>query len=197
MPPAVYLPMAQLLADNIFPSGSVSVRSAAGSPALLIRSLTEALSAVDPDVSLTFRPLKDQVDARLVRERVLALLGGFFGALALLLAGIGLYGVTSYAVTLRRGEIGVRMALGADVSRVLRLVLGRAARLVVFGVVIGTGLSLWLAKFVSTLLFGLEARDVATLAAAVAMMSVVGTLAAFLPAWRAARIDPVEVLREG
>ena len=152
---------------------------------------------MDPDVSLSFRPLRDQVDARLVRERVLALLGGFFGGLALLLAGIGLYGVTSYAVTLRRGEIGVRMALGADVARVLRLVLGRAARLVAFGVVIGAGLSLWLAKFVSSLLFGLEARDVATLAAAVAMMAAVGTLAAFLPAWRAARIDPVEVLREG
>ena len=71
--------------------------------------------------------------------------------------------MTSYAVTLRRGEIGVRMALGADVSRVLRLVLGRAAWLVVFGVAIGAGLSLWLAKFVSALLFGLEARDVATL----------------------------------
>jgi putative ABC transport system permease protein len=197
MPPTVYLPIAQLPADNMFPNAAVSVRTATGSPALLVRPLSQALSAVDPDVSLSFRPLKDQVDARLVRERVLALLGGFFGALALLLAGIGLYGVTSYAVTLRRGEIGVRMALGADASRVLRLVLGRAARLVVFGVVIGTGLSLWLAKFVSALLFGLEARDVATLAAAVAMMAVVGTLAAFLPAWRAARIDPIEVLREG
>jgi putative ABC transport system permease protein len=197
MPPTVYLPLAQLDANNVFPSGAVSVRSAAGSPALLIRSLTDTLSAVDPDVSLSFRPLKDQVDARLVRERVLALLGGFFGALALLLAGIGLYGVTSYAVTLRRGEIGVRMALGADVSRVLRLVLGRAARLVVAGVVIGAGLSLWLATFVSSLLFGLEARDVATLGSAVGLMAVVAILAAFLPAWRAARIDPVEVLREG
>ena len=193
MPPTVYLPIAQLPADNVFPNGAVSVRAAAGSPALLVRALSEALSAVDPDVSLSFRPLKDQVDARLVRERVLALLGGFFGGLALLLAGVGLYGVTSYAVTLRRAEIGVRMALGADVSRVLRLVLGRAAWLVVFGVAIGTGLSLWLARFVSALLFGLEARDVTTLVAAVAMMTAVGTLAAFLPAWRAARIDPVEV----
>jgi putative ABC transport system permease protein len=197
MPPTVYLPIAQLPADNVFPNGAVSVRAAAGSPALLVRALSEALTAVDPDVSLSFRPLRDQVDARLVRERVLALLGGFFGTLALLLAGVGLYGVTSYAVTLRRGEIGVRMALGADMSHVLRLVLGRAAWLVAFGVAIGTGLSLWLAKFVRSLLFGLEARDVATLAAAIAMMAAVGTLAAFLPAWRAARIDPVEVLREG
>ncbi len=195
LPPTVFLPMAQ--SEDVFKGGSISVRAAVASPATLVRSVTEALSAVDPDVSLSFQPLRDQVDARLVRERVLALLGGFFGALALLLAGVGLYGVTSYAVTLRRGEIGVRMALGADVARVLRLVLGRAARLVACGVVIGAGLSLWLAKFVSTLLFGLEARDLATLAAAVVLMAVVGTLAAFLPAWRAARIDPVEVLREG
>ena len=197
MPPTVYLPLAQLPADEMFPNGAISVRSAVASPALLVRALSTALSAVDPDVSLSFKPLKEQVDARLVRERVLALLGGFFGGLALLLAGIGLYGVTLYAVTLRRGEIGVRIALGADTSRVLRMVLGRAARLVVLGVVAGIGLSLWLAKFVSALLFGLEPRDVATLAAAVAMMVVVGTLAAFLPAWRAARIDPIEVLREG
>jgi predicted permease len=197
MPPTVYLPMAQLPPDSVFPNGAVGVRATAGSPTLLIRGLSEALSAVDPDVSMSFRPLKDQVDARLVRERVLALLGGFFGALALLLAGVGLYGVTSYAVTLRRAEIGVRMALGADVSRVLRLVLGRAAWLVAFGVAIGTGLSLWLARFVSALLFGLEPRDVTTLVTGVAMMAAVGTVAAFLPAWRAARIDPVEVLREG
>ncbi len=168
MPPTVYLPMAQLPPTTCFPTAPSAFARRPARRHCWFAGLSEALSAVDPDVSLSFRPLKDQVDARLVRERVLALLGGFFGALALLLAGVGLYGVTSYAVTLRRGEIGVRMALGADVSRVLRLVLGRAAWLVVFGVVIGTGLSLWLAKFVSALLFGLEARDLATLAAAVA-----------------------------
>jgi predicted permease len=195
LPPTVFLPMAQ--SEDVFKGGSISVRAAVASPATLVRSLTEALSAVDPDVSLSFQPLRDQVDARLVRERVMAMLGGFFGGLALLLAGVGLYGVTSYGVNLRRAEIGVRMALGADVKRVLRLVLGRAAWLVAAGSAIGAGLSVWLATYVATLLYGLEARDVATLVGAIALMASVGTLAAFLPAWRAARIDPVEVLREG
>jgi ABC-type antimicrobial peptide transport system permease subunit len=195
LPPTVFLPMAQ--SDEVFKGGTISVRAAVASPATLVRSLTDALSAVDPDVSLSFLPLRDQVDARLVRERVMAMLSGFFGGLALLLAGVGLYGVTSYSVNLRRGEIGVRMALGADVRRVLRLVLGRAAWLVVAGSAIGAGLSLWLAKYVATLLYGLEPRDAGTLAAAVVLMAVVGTVAALLPAWRASRIDPVEVLREG
>ncbi len=195
LPATVYLPMAQ--SEEVFKGGAISVRAAVASPATLVRSLTEALSAVDPDVSLAFQPLRDQVDARLARERVMAMLSGFFGGLALLLAGVGLYGVTSYGVNLRRAEIGVRMALGADVTRVLQLVLGRAAWLVVAGTAIGAGLSLWLAKYVATLLYGLEPRDVATFIVAVALMAAVGTVAAFLPAWRASRIDPVEVLREG
>ena len=132
----------------------------------------------------------------MVRERVMAMLGGFFGVLALLLSAVGLYGVTSYSVNLRRGEIGVRMALGADISRVLRLVLGGATRLVLIGVAVGIGLSLWLATFVGPLLYGLESRDPATLVAAVLVMLIIGTAAAFVPAWRAARIEPIEVLRE-
>jgi hypothetical protein len=194
IPPTIFIPMAQ--SPDVFPSGAVSVRAAV-EPSSLVRSLTEALTNVDPDVSLSFRPLRDQVGARMVRERVMAMLGGFFGLLALLLSAVGLYGVTSYSVNLRRAEIGVRMALGADVSKVLRLVLGRSTRLVVAGVAIGAALSLWLAKFVGTLLYGLEARDTATLVTAILVMVAIGTTAAFIPAWRAARIDPVEVLREG
>jgi putative ABC transport system permease protein len=197
VPPTVFLPMAQLGPDEVWPFGAISVRAAGGSPASLTRGLTAALSKVDPGVSLRFKLLSDQVNAGLVRERVLAMLSGFFGALALLLAGVGLYGVTSYAVSLRRTEIGVRMALGADPRRVLRLVLGRVAVLVACGVAIGTVLSLWVARFVGELLFGLEPRDPATLGGAVVVLVAVGALAAWLPAWRAARIDPSEVLREG
>ena len=194
MPAAIFLPLAQ--SPHVFPSGTVSVRTSVAASSLL-RPLAGALAEVDPDVTIAFRPLSDQVDARIVRERVMAMLGAFFGALALLLSAVGLYGVTSYAVTLRRAEIGVRMALGADLSRVLRLVLGRSARLVAIGVAIGAALSLWLARYVGPLLYGLEPDDPATLAAAAAVMAAVGTAAALLPAWRAARIDPVEVLREG
>jgi predicted permease len=194
IPPTIFIPLAQ--SDQVFPFGAVNVRTAVA-PSSLIRPLTDALTKVDPDISIAFRPLSEQVGARIVRERVMAMLAGFFGVLALLLSAVGLYGVTSYSVNLRRAEIGVRMALGADVSRVLRLVLGRSTRLVVAGVAIGVGLSLWLSTFVGSLLYGLEPRDTATLAVAVTVMLLIGTAAAFVPAWRAARIEPIEVLREG
>ena len=147
-------------------------------------------------MSLRFRLLSDQVSAGMIRERVLAMLSGFFGGLALLLAAVGLYGVTSYAVGLRRTEIGVRMALGADARRVMRLVLGRVALLVGLGVVIGAGLSLWVGRYVGELLFGLEPRDPVTLAGAAVILVFVGTVAAWIPARKAASIDPIEVLRE-
>jgi ABC-type antimicrobial peptide transport system permease subunit len=194
-PPTVYLPMAQ--SPVVFHGGALNVRAAIASPASLTQVLTDRLTAVDSDVSLSFQLLSDQVGGQLVRERVLAMLGGFFGVLALLLSAVGLFGVTAYSVNLRRAEIGVRMALGADVSRVLRTVLARSTRLIVTGVAIGAGLSLWLAKFVGTLLYGLEARDTATLVTATVVMLVIGTAAAFIPAWRATRIEPVEVLRQG
>jgi len=145
---------------------------------------------------MTFRPLVDQVDASLTQERVVAMLAAFFGALALLLAALGLYGVTSYAVSRRRTEIGIRMALGAEPAGVVRLVLSRVFVLVGLGVIVGVGLSWWASKFVATLLYGLEPRDPMTLVGAVGLLAAVGAFAGWLPAWRAARIDPAEVLRE-
>jgi len=111
------------------------------------------------------------------------------------MAGVGLYGVTAYAVNCRRTEIGVRMALGADAARVIRLVLGRVAWLVGIGVAVGLILSVWASRFVASLLYGLEPRDVVTLASASVALALVGGIAAWLPARRAARIDPAEVLR--
>jgi len=195
--PIAYSPVAQF----DFPAGpsadiTISVRAAAGAPMFLARSLAAALIAVDSDVEFTFRPLTDQLSASLTQERVIAMLAGFFGALALLLAGLGLYGVTSYAVSRRRAEIGIRMALGAAPGRVVGLVLSRVTVLVAAGVLVGAGVSVWASKFVATLLYGLEPRDPITLVGAAAILGLVGAAAGWIPAYRASRIDPAEVLRE-
>jgi putative ABC transport system permease protein len=197
MEPIVYLPLSQLEPDETWPFATLGVRAAAGSPALLTRDIAAALGRVDPDLSITFRLFSEQVGASVMRERLVAWLSGFFGALALLLAGIGLYGVTSYAVGRQRTEIAVRMALGAEARGVVRLVLGRALRLASLGLLIGAAVSLWLSRFVSSLLFGLEPRDLPTLVAAALVLAGICVLAAGLPARRASRIEPAEVLREG
>jgi predicted permease len=194
VPATIYLPLDPR--EEVPSSVSLSVSAASGSPALLSRSLVQAISSVNPNLALTFRPLADQVNAALTQERLVAMLSGFFGALALLLAGLGLYGVTSYAVSRRRTEIGIRMALGAAPAGVVRMVLRRVALLVIAGVIIGVAISAWAARFVGTLLYGLEARDPATLSFAAILLAGVGALAGWLPAWRASRVDPAIVLRE-
>jgi predicted permease len=200
VPPTMYMPLAQIDIGDGGPAGSyasLSVRAATNAPGLLTRSVLDAIVGVDPNLSLTVNVLADQVNASLTQERLLAMLSGFFGALALLLAGIGLYGVTSYAVSRRRAEIGIRMALGADRRGVIRLVLGRVAVLVGLGVLAGGGLSLWASRYAESLLFGLPPRDPATFAAAAIVLGAVGALAGWLPARRASRLDPARVLREG
>ena len=193
----MYAPMSQY-DDTRFPLASVSlsVRAPQGSPALLTRSIAAAIRDVNPDFSMTFRLLSDQIDASLIQERMIAMLSGFFGGLALLLAGLGLYGVTSYAVTRRRTEIGIRMALGAAPAGVVRLVLARVSLLVAIGVLVGGGISVWASKFVTTLLYGLEPRDPVTLVGSAAVLATVGAMAGWLPAYRASRIDPAEALRD-
>jgi putative ABC transport system permease protein len=195
VPPTMYLPLPQ---QTDGPSSmSVSVRAAGGSPALLTKSVAAALAGVNKDLAITFRLLSEQVNSSLIQERVVAMLSGFFGGLALLLAALGLYGVTSYAVSRRRTEIGIRMALGAAPGGVVRLVLRRVALLVGVGVIVGGSVSLWAARFVATLLYGLQPRDPVTLAGAALVLSLIGAIAGWIPARRAARIDPARVLREG
>jgi putative ABC transport system permease protein len=195
VPATTYLPMTQQPEMPSFMS--VSVRAAGGSPALLTKNLTSALTGVNGDIAITFRLLSEQVNASLVQERIVAMLSGFFGALALLLAGLGLYGVTTYAVGRRRTEIGIRMALGAAPAGVVRMVLKRVAILVALGILVGAGVSLWASRFVATLLYGLQPRDPATLVLAALVLSAIGGLAGWIPARRAARVDPARVLREG
>ena len=115
------------------------------------------------------------------------MLSGFFGALALLLAGLGLYGVTAYAVARRRTEIGIRMALGAPPAGVVRLVLARVAWLVGVGVAVGAAVSLWASTLIASLLYGLAPRDPVTFAGAAVTLTAVAALAGWLPAYRASR----------
>ena len=192
----MYVPLAQQDVTGSFSFVTLSVRAASGPPALLARGVGDAIARVDPDIAITFTPLKQQVDAALVQERIMAMLSGSFGALALLLSALGLYGVTAYAVNRRRTEIGIRMAIGAAPARVVRLVLARVTILLGIGVVIGAGASVWASRFVAALLYGLEPRDPATLVSSAAVLAAVGALAGWLPAYRASRLDPAEVLRE-
>jgi len=196
IPATVYVPLAQLDESFALPSISLSVRSTAGSPAVLSRSIAAAIAGVNSDLAVTFRPMATLVNASLTQERAIATLSGFFGGLALLLAGVGLYGVTSYAVGRRRSEIGVRIALGAAPGGVIRLVFARVARLVGTGVIAGVLVSLWLSRFVEALLFGMTPRDPMTLAAAALILTLVGALAGWIPARRASPIDPARVLRD-
>jgi ABC-type antimicrobial peptide transport system permease subunit len=124
------------------------------------------------------------------------MLAGFFGAVALLLSGVGLFGVSSYAVTRRRAEIGIRLALGGQPHAVLRAVLGRIALYVLSGTVLGLLAALWLSRFVAPLLYGLAPHDPATLVASASILALVAAVAGWIPATRATRIDPAQMLRE-
>ena len=193
MEPTMYVPLAQT--DQLGTSIVLPIRAAAGRPEALVQSVGAALAREEPSAVLSFRALSEQIDASLTQERLVAGLAGFFGTLALLLAAIGLYGVTSCAVAARRGEIGLRMALGASAQGVVRLVLRRVAWLVSAGIVLGAAVSAWAGKYVQTLLYGLEPRDLSTFVAATLLLATAATVAAWLPARRASRIDPMQALR--
>lgn len=177
------------------PYTNIEVRSVSR-PADLIAAVTAAMQEVNREITLQFIPLATQVDESLTRERLLATLSGFFGGLALLLATIGLYGVMSYNVARRRNEIGIRMALGAEQSRVLRMVLGEVAILIGIGLAVGLGAALATTRFITSFLYGIKSNDPMTLILAAGTLALVAAVAGFLPARRASRLDPMSALRE-
>jgi putative ABC transport system permease protein len=155
-----------------------------------------AIASVNGAMLVDFQTLPDQVDKKLMRERLMAVLSGFFGGLAALLATIGLYGVMSYTVARRRNEIGIRMALGAERRDVIAMVMREAATLLIAGVVVGGVLAVAAAQTAKGLLFGLKPGDPATLAIAVAGLGGVAMVASYVPALRASRLQPTEALRD-
>jgi hypothetical protein len=195
-PPTLYEPLAQNDWPYPLTALTFSFRGAEGSPMRFTRSVGAAVTNIDPALVFNFRWLTDRVQASLGQERMLALLSMFFGTLALVLAGLGLYEVTSYSVTRRRPELAIRMALGAAPTHVIWLVLSQVTMFVGIGMLLGTGVSFWASKFVASLLYGLQPRDPIVFAGAILALGSVPALASWPPTYRASCVDPVETLRD-
>ena len=188
---AIYTPFAQtpFLWSYLMVRTSLPPRSVAG-------ALRAAVAAVDPRlVPARVEPVRELVSASVAGRLFHTRLLGSFALLALVLAGVGIYGVAAYAVGRRRREIGVRMALGARRGDVLRLVVGRHVRLALFGVGLGLAGAVAFARALRGLLYGVGATDPATLAGVAALLGAVAAAAAYLPARRAAGLDPAAALR--
>jgi predicted permease len=191
-PSESYAPASQFPAGG--PWTAVLIRSSSPLGAVTATA-REKISAVSPEISMDFQVLKSFINDGLVRERMMALLSGSFGLLAVLLAMIGLYGVISYIVALRRAEIGVRMALGASRQNIVVIVLRQTMVLLAVGIAMGTILALVAVRGAGSLLFGIQPADPLTLIGASLLLAGVALAASFVPARRATRVDPMIALR--
>ncbi|HEX3743668.1 MAG TPA: ABC transporter permease [Bryobacteraceae bacterium] len=190
--PTIFLPLSQ---GGDLPVESFEVRSALP-PSVMVAEIQHAVAAVNREIPIEVHTLSAQVEQSLTRERVLALLSAFFGAVALLLATIGLYGTLTYLVAQRRTEFGIRMALGATSRSILQLVMRDVAMLLSVGIAAGIAMSLATTQLLGALLFGVAARDPLTMAAGGTLMAAVSLTAGLLAARRATRIDPMVALRQ-
>jgi putative ABC transport system permease protein len=162
----------------------------------VLSALKESASRMSPEIVLNFWPLRTAVLHGLGRERLMAMLSGFYGALAALLATVGIYGIISYMAVRRKNEIGIRMAMGASKSNILAMILREGLGLVAIGLASGTILAVIGGRAAGTMLFGVKPADPITLAVAIGGLTLVAVAASLLPAVRATGVQPVEVLRE-
>jgi predicted permease len=194
VPRRFYVPFYQGI-GGIPPNANFEIRTLA-EPNSLIRTIRQQVEQVDRRLAiLNARSLGELVDQSLTRERLLAQLCVFLGALALVLASVGLYGVLSYSIARRTNEIGIRMALGARQGTVLGMVLRETSLVVAIGIAIGVPVALALTRVVSSQLYGLKATDPLTIVAASLVLAAVAMFAGYLPARRASRVDPLVALR--
>jgi ABC-type antimicrobial peptide transport system permease subunit len=191
-PPMTFAPAAQFPDPGPW---TVMMIHSSRDPALAISTLKRKIAENHPEIVTVSADFQTWIRDGLVRERLMAMLSGFFGLLAVLLAVVGLYGVASYMMARRRNEIGIRMALGARSGQVLGMVMREASQLVAIGILIGMALSLLAGRAASSLLFGLKPYDPLTLAAAAVLLAAIASLATLQPARRAAKLDPMIALR--
>jgi putative ABC transport system permease protein len=190
-PPTVYVSYFQLTGD--FPT-TLEIR-ANGALGQVASAIQKELQSKLPETPVEVRALSEQVDAAMVQERMMATLAGGFGTLALMLACIGLYGLLNYSVARRTREIGIRMALGARRSGVIGMEVRGAIRLVAIGIALGLPAAWAASRWVKSMLFGLAPTDPATIAGAAILLTAAALIAAYLPARRASRVDPMVALR--
>ncbi|RSL16824.1 putative permease [Edaphobacter aggregans] len=193
-PPMAFAPATQFPLTAQGPWTVVIIASNLPS-ATITEAIKRKIGDTHPEIRVNFFDFQQSIHDRLLRERLMAILSSFFGALAALLVMVGLYGIISYLVTRRRNEIGIRIALGATRSQIIGLVMRDAASMLAIGALIGTTLSLLAGRGAGSILFGLKPYDPATLAFAAAFLAVIAALASFLPAFRAAQLNPTTALR--
>ena len=190
-PPTIYRPFLQTVPRAM----SVVMRTAVD-PNTRIEAVRAAVRKVDANLPIAAVATQaEQIERRVAQERLFATAYSWFGGLALVVAAVGLFGLMSYSVSRRTNEIGVRMALGADRADVSRMVLRESMLLVAIGVIIGGGTALVASSLVERTLYGVAPRDAMTMVAAIVVMTMVGLVAAYLPARRASRVDPMVALR--
>jgi predicted permease len=181
--------------DQPLPGTVILTRSQVALPSQLA-AIKREMAAISPAMSLSFYTLHSQIADSLLRERLMATLSGFFGFLAALLASIGLYGVMAYIVARRRGEIGIRIALGADSANVLKLIGSECGKLLLAGLLLGVGFALAASQAITKLLYGLSPNDPVTIVLSVLLLALIALPASLIPAIRASRVDPMQALRE-
>jgi predicted permease len=192
IPPQAFGPALQYPAVN--PGGTLYLRSVQPA-ASTIPAVRKKLAQISPEIRSDYDVFATRIRDSLVRERLMAVLSGFFGVLAAMLAAIGLYGVISYTIVARRNETGIRLALGASRYAVVTGIVRQALRLVLFGTGLGLVLALAVARSAGSLLFGLRPNDPLMLAGAALLLGAVAFVASLLPALRAAQLDPMAALR--